>query len=99
MVMTALSEAGYETTIWQGKKDFDNACCLLLIGVGEWGIPEHGAKLRAAGQRGIRRIFWQLEALPRPICHVPDLSIFFSVAGRIGQSGCGAFWRKKPINT
>jgi len=70
MVMDSLTTAGYEVVVWQTDKDFDNAWCLLMIGVGRWGISEHGAMLRAAGERGIRRIFWQLETLPPP--DLPD---------------------------
>lgn len=66
MVMDSLVKAGYEVVVWQDEKDFDNACCLLMIGVGEWGINEHGAMLEAAGKRGIRRILWQMETLPPP---------------------------------
>lgn len=66
MVMDSLATAGHEVVVWQGEKDFDNACCLLMIGVGEWGISEQGAMLEAAGKRGIRRIFWQMETLPPP---------------------------------
>lgn len=66
MLMDSLAVAGYEVVTWQSEKDFDDACCLLMIGVGEWGISEHGAMLSAAGKRGIRRVFWQMETLPPP---------------------------------
>lgn len=66
MIMDSIAAAGHELVVWQNEEDFDNACCLLMIGVGEWGIGEHGAMLEAAGKRGIRRIFWQMETLPPP---------------------------------
>lgn len=64
MAMDALQVAGFNVTELKGEADFKDAGYLLMLGVGEWGIGQHGDILSTAGKRGIRRIFWQLETLP-----------------------------------
>jgi hypothetical protein len=65
-VLGALTENGQEVVVAESPRDFQDVRQLLMLGVGEWGPGQHGELLRAAGEKGIHRVFWQLETLPPP---------------------------------
>lgn len=64
MIIDSITSAGGTASGFRTAGDFNGVTHLLVPGVGAWGSVALEQTLSQAGQRGVRRVLWQMETLP-----------------------------------